>query len=34
MRELADLCGEQQHPKAAGFMGKASKFWGGVTGKA
>ncbi len=34
MRELAETCGEQQHPKAAGFMGKASKFWGGVTGKA
>lgn len=34
MRELADLCGEAQHPKAAGFMGKASKFWDGVTGKA
>ncbi|MFZ4604633.1 MAG: molecular chaperone DnaJ [Caulobacter sp.] len=34
MRELAESCGEQQHPKAAGFMGKASKFWGGVTGKA
>lgn len=34
MRELADLCGEAQHPKAAGFMGKASKFWEGVTGKA
>lgn len=34
MRELADLCGEQQHPKAAGFMGKASKFWGAVSGKA
>ena len=34
MRELADLCGEQQHPKAAGFMGKARKFWDGVTGQA
>lgn len=34
LRELSDLCGEQQHPKAAGFMGKASKFWDGVTGKA
>ena len=33
LRELEGLCGEQQHPKAAGFMGKASKFWGGVTGK-
>ncbi|MDP1629867.1 MAG: molecular chaperone DnaJ [Caulobacter sp.] len=34
MRELAETCGEQQHPQASGFMGKASKFWGGVTGKA
>jgi len=34
MRELAESCGEQQHPKAAGFMGKASKFWGAVSGKA
>ena len=34
MRELAETCGEQQHPKAAGFMGKASKFWGAVSGKA
>jgi molecular chaperone DnaJ len=31
MRELAGLCGEQQHPKAAGFMGKARRFWDGVT---
>jgi molecular chaperone DnaJ len=34
MRELAELCGEQQHPQASGFLGKASKFWDGVTGKA
>lgn len=34
MRELADLCGEQQHPKAAGFTGKAKKFWDNVTGQA
>ncbi|MFA7264314.1 MAG: molecular chaperone DnaJ [Caulobacter sp.] len=34
MRELAETCGEAQHPKAAGFMGKASKFWGTVSGKA
>lgn len=33
MRELADLCGEQQHPKAAGFTGKAKKFWDNVTGQ-
>jgi molecular chaperone DnaJ len=32
MRELAGLCGEQQHPKAAGFMGKAKRFWSEVTG--
>ncbi|MDB5431006.1 MAG: dnaJ [Caulobacter sp.] len=32
MRELAGLCGEQQHPKSASFVGKAKKFWGGVTG--
>ena len=32
MRELAGLCGEQQHPKAAGFMGKAKRFWEEVTG--
>ncbi|MDZ4375159.1 MAG: molecular chaperone DnaJ [Phenylobacterium sp.] len=34
LRELAGLCEEQQHPKAAGFMGKAKKFWEGVTGAA
>jgi molecular chaperone DnaJ len=34
MRELADLCGEQQHPQASGFMGKARKVWDGVTGQA
>lgn len=32
MREIADLCSEQQHPKAAGFMGKAKRFWEEVTG--
>ncbi|MES2723975.1 MAG: molecular chaperone DnaJ [Pseudomonadota bacterium] len=31
MRELAGLCGDQQHPKAAGFTGKAKKFWDGLT---
>ena len=31
MRELAGLCGDQQHPKAAGFTGKAKKFWEGLT---
>ncbi|MES2034231.1 MAG: molecular chaperone DnaJ [Pseudomonadota bacterium] len=34
MRELAELCGEQQQPQASGFIGKASKFWDEVTGKA
>jgi molecular chaperone DnaJ len=33
MAELAGLCGDQQHPQAAGFVGKAKKFWEGVTGK-
>jgi molecular chaperone DnaJ len=32
MRELAGLCGEQQHPKSAGFLGKAKAFWEEVTG--
>jgi len=32
MREFAGLCGEAQHPKAAGFTGKAKKFWDGVKG--
>mgnify|MGYP000379027940 CR=1 FL=1 len=27
MRELAGLCGDQQHPKSAGFSGKTKKFW-------
>mgnify|MGYP001427367592 CR=1 FL=1 len=34
MRELAGLCGDQQHPKHAGFTGKAKKFWESVTGQA
>jgi len=34
MRELADLLRRGAAPEAAGFMGKASKFWDGVTGKA
>ena len=34
MREFAGLCGEAQHPKSAGFTGKAKKFWDGVTGAA
>jgi molecular chaperone DnaJ len=32
LRELAGLCGEQQHPKSAGFLGKAKRFWAEVTG--
>jgi molecular chaperone DnaJ len=32
MREFVGLCGEQQHPKAASFMGKARRFWEEVTG--
>ncbi|MBI1200497.1 MAG: molecular chaperone DnaJ [Phenylobacterium sp.] len=34
LRELAETCGEQQHPKAAGFTGKAKRFWENVTGQA
>ncbi|WP_337187811.1 molecular chaperone DnaJ [Phenylobacterium sp.] len=34
LRELAGLCEEQQHPKAAGFTGKAKRFWDSVTGQA
>jgi molecular chaperone DnaJ len=34
MRELAASCGDQQHPKAAGFMGKAKRFWDEVRGAA
>jgi molecular chaperone DnaJ len=34
MRELAESCGDQQHPKAAGFMGKAKRFWSSATGAA
>lgn len=30
MREFAGSCGDQQHPKAAGFTGKAKKFWDGL----
>jgi molecular chaperone DnaJ len=32
LRELSDLCGEQQHPKSANFIGKAKRFWEDVTG--
>ncbi|MDP3855828.1 molecular chaperone DnaJ [Phenylobacterium sp.] len=32
MRELAELSGDQQHPKSANFIGKAKRFWEDVTG--
>jgi molecular chaperone DnaJ len=32
LREFAGLCGEQQHPKSANFLGKAKRFWESVTG--
>jgi molecular chaperone DnaJ len=32
MRELAGCCGDKQHPRASGFMGKAKRFWSEVTG--
>lgn len=31
LREFADGCGEQQHPKSANFLGKAKRFWDDVT---
>ena len=34
MSEFAQICGEQQHPKSATFMGKAKRFWDEVTGAA
>jgi molecular chaperone DnaJ len=34
LRELAGLCGDQQHPKSAGFTGKAKRFWEDITGAA
>jgi molecular chaperone DnaJ len=34
LREFADICGEQQHPKSAKFLGKAKRFWEDVTGAA
>jgi len=34
LRELAGLCGDQQHPKSAGFTGKAKRFWEEITGAA
>ncbi len=32
MREFSEICGEQQHPKSANFIGKAKRFWEDVTG--
>lgn len=32
MREFAEICEEQQHPKSANFLGKAKQFWEDVTG--
>ncbi len=32
MRELAGLCGDQQHPRSARFFEKARTFWEGLTG--
>jgi molecular chaperone DnaJ len=32
LREFAAICGEQQHPKSANFLGKAKRFWDEVTG--
>jgi molecular chaperone DnaJ len=34
LREFSDICGEQQHPKSANFLGKAKRFWEDVTGAA
>ncbi|MCI3179663.1 molecular chaperone DnaJ [Caulobacter sp. CCUG 60055] len=31
MRELAGLCGDQQHPKSSGFFKKAKTFWEDIT---
>ncbi|RAK57288.1 molecular chaperone DnaJ [Phenylobacterium deserti] len=32
IREFSEICGEQQHPKSANFLGKAKRFWDEVTG--
>jgi molecular chaperone DnaJ len=31
LREFSGLCNEQQHPKAANFIGKAKRFWDDLT---
>ncbi len=33
LRELADCCGESQHPRSAGFFDKARRFWDDITGE-
>jgi molecular chaperone DnaJ len=32
LEEFAGCCSEQQHPKSAGFLGKAKRFWEEMTG--
>ncbi|MEI9964228.1 MAG: molecular chaperone DnaJ [Caulobacteraceae bacterium] len=32
MREFAAGCGDKQHPRSAGFLGKAKRFWTDITG--
>jgi molecular chaperone DnaJ len=32
LAEFAGICGEQQHPKSASFIGKAKRFWNEMTG--
>jgi molecular chaperone DnaJ len=32
MKELAECCGEQQHPQSAGFFNKAKRFWDDLRG--
>ena len=32
MRELAGLCGDQQHPQSTGFFRKAKRFWEDIVG--
>jgi molecular chaperone DnaJ len=34
MRELAGLCGDQQHPQSTGFFKKAKRFWEDIRGEA
>lgn len=33
LRELAETTSDDQHPRGAGFFGKAKRFWDGVTGQ-